>query len=36
MSARDELVAQAAKLALDKDKKPGKDGKADKKRKSRK
>jgi len=36
MSARDELVAQAAKLALDKDKKPGKGGKADKKRKSRK
>jgi len=39
MSARDELVAQAAKLALEKGKKSGKGGKADKpekKRKSRK
>ncbi|MBW4935688.1 ribonuclease R [Marinobacter sp. F4206] len=35
-SARDELVAQAAKLALDKSKKSGKGGKSDKKRKSRK
>ena len=36
LSARDELIAQAAKLALDKDKKLGKGGKADKKRKPRK
>lgn len=36
MSARDELVAQAAKLALEQDQKPGKGGKAQKKRKSRK